>query len=84
MRSWMDVLKDNEVVKDSIKLLELEQDYLLLSLNEVILNKDEAEKSKLIESLCGIRTELDKLLARKEALRKEYGSIKSTTKPRMV
>ena len=80
----MEVSKEYESVKNCIKLLELGQDYLLLSLNEVIINKDESEKNKLIESLCEIRIDLDKLLARKEALHKEYGSIKSTTKPNMV
>ena len=84
VNSWSVILKQYDDVKNNIKLLELEQDYVLLSLNEAIEQNNIDEKNKLIERLQEIGVDIVSNKIKIDGLRKEYDRIKSTTKPKMV
>lgn len=82
MRTWQTVLEESDEVKNDTKLLKLDQDYLLLSLNEAIEAKDEKEKSKLCTELRAIQYQLDRNDIRLDEIKSEYEAIKSINKPK--
>lgn len=82
MRTWQAVLNELDSIKQDTKLLKLEQDYLLLSLNETIEEENVLEKGKLIESLRTIHEKIIVNTNRSREMRREYEDIKSTSKPK--
>ncbi|WP_144509883.1 hypothetical protein [Bacillus sp. FJAT-22090] len=82
MRTWQVVLKESIDIQNDTKLLELEQDYLLLSLNDAIEENDLQEKDKLIESLHTIQNQISSNNTRRKALKNEYEAINLTSKPK--
>lgn len=82
MRTWQAVLNELDSIKQDTKLLKLEQDYLLLSLNEAIEEENVTEKEKLIETLRVIHEKIIVNTNRGREIRREYEDIKSTSKPK--
>lgn len=82
MRTWQAVLNELDSIKQDTKLLKLEQDYLLLSLNEAIEEENVLEKDKLIETLRIIHEKIIFNTDRSREIRREYEDIKSTSKPK--
>lgn len=82
MRTWQAVLNELDSIKQDTKLLKLEQDYLLLSLNEAIEEENVLEKEKLIETLRIIHEQIIVNTNRSREIRIEYEDIKSTSKPK--
>lgn len=77
MRGWLEVLKENEDVKELEKWLTLEQDYLLLSLGRFIDYGLPNEKQKMIDELHAISSKIVGCNTKREELRNEYESSKT-------